>query len=132
MTELDGLRLERDGDIATITLDVPEKLNRLSMPTRDQLAQLFAQLGGDTGVRAIVLTGEKLAQLELVQFVSQTVMFGRHFFLRLRAMRRIAFFGSEFLQRAEIFDLAFQLLERIDQRTQSRNFLDISLGALPI
>ena len=39
--------------------------------------------------RAIVLTGEKLTQLELVQFVSQTVMFGRHFFLRLRAMRRM-------------------------------------------
>jgi len=36
------------------------------------------------------------------------------------------------LQRAEIFDLTFKLLERIDQRTQSRNFLDISLGALPI
>jgi hypothetical protein len=47
-------------------------------------------------------------------------------------MRRIAFFRGEFLQRAEILDLAFQLLERIDQRTQSRNFFDITLGALPI
>jgi 2-oxoglutaroyl-CoA hydrolase len=57
MTELDGLRLERDGDVATITLDVPEKLNRLSMPARDQLAQLFDELGSDASVRAIVLTG---------------------------------------------------------------------------
>jgi 2-oxoglutaroyl-CoA hydrolase len=57
MTELDGLRLERDGDVATITLDVPEKLNRLSMPARNHLAQLFEQLGSDEGVRAIVLTG---------------------------------------------------------------------------
>jgi len=57
MTELDGLRLERDGDVATITLDVPEKLNRVSMPARDQLANLFADLGRDEGVRAIVLTG---------------------------------------------------------------------------
>jgi 2-oxoglutaroyl-CoA hydrolase len=57
MNELDGLRLERDGDVATITLDVPDKLNRVSMPARDQLAQLFAQLGSDAGVRAIVLTG---------------------------------------------------------------------------
>jgi hypothetical protein len=83
-------------------------------------------------VRPIIFAGEKLAQLELVQLVSQTVMFGRHFFLCLRAMRRIAFFRGELLQRAEIFDLAFQLLERIDQRTQSRNFLDISLGSLSI
>jgi len=54
MTELDGLRLERDADVATITLDVPEKLNRLSMPARDQLAQLFEELGSDAGIRAIV------------------------------------------------------------------------------
>lgn len=57
MTELDGLRFERDGDLATITLDVPEKLNRVSMPARDQLAQLFEELGRDASVRAIVLTG---------------------------------------------------------------------------
>ncbi len=57
MTELDGLRLEREGDVATITLDVPEKLNRVSMTARDQLAGLFDELGRDEGVRAIVLTG---------------------------------------------------------------------------
>jgi 2-oxoglutaroyl-CoA hydrolase len=57
MMELDGLRLERDGDVATITLDVPEKLNRVSMPARDQLANLFEELGRDESVCAIVLTG---------------------------------------------------------------------------
>jgi 2-oxoglutaroyl-CoA hydrolase len=57
MTELDGLRLEHDADVATITLDVPEKLNRVSMPARDQLAELFEELGRDESVRAIVLTG---------------------------------------------------------------------------
>ena len=57
MTELDGLRLERDADVATITLDVPEKLNRVSMRARDQLAELFEELGRREDVRAIVLTG---------------------------------------------------------------------------
>ena len=57
MTELDGLRLERDGDVATIILDVPEKLNRVSMRARDQLAELFEELGRKEDVRAIVLTG---------------------------------------------------------------------------
>jgi 2-oxoglutaroyl-CoA hydrolase len=57
MTELDGLRLEHDGDLATITLDVAEKLNRVSMAARDQLATLFDELGRDDGVRVIVLTG---------------------------------------------------------------------------
>jgi len=57
VTGLDGLRLDRDGDVATITLDDPEKLNRVSMVARDQLSTLFAELGADTSVRAIVLTG---------------------------------------------------------------------------
>ena len=57
MNDLDGLRVERDGDVATITLDVPEKLNRVSMAARDQLAGLFEALGSDAGIRAIVLTG---------------------------------------------------------------------------
>jgi 2-oxoglutaroyl-CoA hydrolase len=57
MTELDGLRLDRDSDVATITLDLPEKLNRVSMAARDQLAGLFEELGSDDGVRVIVLTG---------------------------------------------------------------------------
>jgi 2-oxoglutaroyl-CoA hydrolase len=57
MTELDGLRVERDADVATITLDVPEKLNRVSMRARDQLAELFEEIGRKEDVRAIVLTG---------------------------------------------------------------------------
>src|SRR6266545_4342293 len=47
MSDLDGLRLDRDGDVATITLDVPEKMNRVSMAARDQLARLFDELGRD-------------------------------------------------------------------------------------
>jgi 2-oxoglutaroyl-CoA hydrolase len=56
----DGLRLSRDGDhgVATITLDVPEKLNRVSMAARDTLREHFEELGRDDGVRAIILRGE--------------------------------------------------------------------------
>jgi 2-oxoglutaroyl-CoA hydrolase len=57
VNDLDGLRVERDDDVATITLDVPEKLNRVSMAARDQLAGLFEDLSRDAGIRAIVLTG---------------------------------------------------------------------------
>lgn len=59
MTELDGFRLERDDErgVAMITLDVPGKLNRVSMRARGQLARVFAELGEDEGVRVVVLTG---------------------------------------------------------------------------
>jgi len=55
----DGFHVSRDKTtgIATITLDVPEKLNRVSMPARDQLAGVFAALGTDDAVRVIVLRG---------------------------------------------------------------------------
>jgi len=57
VTEHDGFRVERDGGIATITLDVPGKLNRVSMPARDQLSTVFAELDADDAVRLVVLTG---------------------------------------------------------------------------
>lgn len=58
MTDYDGFRVHRDDrGVVTITLDVPEKMNRVSMRAREQLAALFGELGGDTGVRAVVLTG---------------------------------------------------------------------------
>ncbi|MFQ5426651.1 MAG: enoyl-CoA hydratase/isomerase family protein [Gaiellales bacterium] len=57
--DYDGLRLERDIErsVATITLDVQEKLNRVSMLARDQLAEIFRELARDESVRVVVLAG---------------------------------------------------------------------------
>jgi 2-oxoglutaroyl-CoA hydrolase len=60
MTETyDGFHVERDAEtgIATITLDVPEKMNRVSIIARDQLAAAFSALGGDDAVRVVVVGG---------------------------------------------------------------------------
>ena len=59
MTEYDGFRVEHDAgrEVATITLDVPGKFNRVSMRARDELAELFAKLDRDDTVRFVVLTG---------------------------------------------------------------------------
>ena len=57
MTEYQGFRVEAAERVATVTLDVPEKLNRVSMSTRDELGSVFEELGRDDAVRAIVLTG---------------------------------------------------------------------------
>lgn len=54
----DGFRVKTAGDVATITLDVPDKLNRVSMAARDQLGHVFAELGVNDAVRFVVLTGE--------------------------------------------------------------------------
>jgi 2-oxoglutaroyl-CoA hydrolase len=59
MTEYDGFHVERDGDraVATITLDVPGKHNRVSMLARDQLRRVFEELDEDETVRFVVLAG---------------------------------------------------------------------------
>jgi 2-oxoglutaroyl-CoA hydrolase len=57
VSEYDGFRVERAGDVATITLDVPGKFNRVSMPARDQLSRVFTELDGDESIRFVVLTG---------------------------------------------------------------------------
>jgi 2-oxoglutaroyl-CoA hydrolase len=58
-TDSETLRLDRDGDrgVATITLDNPEKHNRMPMVARSELADLFDELAGDEEIRVIVLTG---------------------------------------------------------------------------
>ena len=55
----DGFRVDRDTDraVATITLDVPDKLNRVSMLARDQLRRVFEELDADEAVRFVVLAG---------------------------------------------------------------------------
>ena len=55
MTE--GLRLERDGAVLTITLDRPDVHNALDWKTRDALVAALAEGSADYAVRAVLLTG---------------------------------------------------------------------------
>jgi 2-oxoglutaroyl-CoA hydrolase len=57
VSDYDGFRVERDGTVATVTLDVPGKLNRVSMAAREQLSGVFAELDRDETVRFVVLGG---------------------------------------------------------------------------
>jgi 2-oxoglutaroyl-CoA hydrolase len=59
MTESGILRLSRDAEraVATITLDDPEKHNRVPMIARTELAEMIEGLGTEAEVRVIVLTG---------------------------------------------------------------------------
>jgi 2-oxoglutaroyl-CoA hydrolase len=59
MTEYDGFRVARENDrgVATITLDVPEKFNRISMGARNELARVFGELASEAAVRVVVVRG---------------------------------------------------------------------------
>ena len=54
-----GFRVDRDDrGVVTITLDDPQKMNRVPLAARRELAQLFAELTDDDSARFVVLTGE--------------------------------------------------------------------------
>jgi enoyl-CoA hydratase/carnithine racemase len=51
------LSIERNDDVAVVTLQRPEKRNALSIELRQELADAFEALSGDKGVGCVVLTG---------------------------------------------------------------------------
>ena len=58
MTDYSGFRVDRDDrGVVTITLDDPEKMNRVPLQARGQLAHLFAEMAEDVTARFVVITG---------------------------------------------------------------------------
>lgn len=57
--DLDGIKFEKNiaSAVASITLDVPGKLNRISILARDHLSALFEACGDDPDVRVVMLSG---------------------------------------------------------------------------
>jgi enoyl-CoA hydratase/carnithine racemase len=53
----DHILVERAGEIATVTLNRPEKLNALTKPMWERLGDVFEGLGMDHSLRCIVLRG---------------------------------------------------------------------------
>jgi 2-oxoglutaroyl-CoA hydrolase len=53
----EGFRVERDGDVIRITLDVPGKFNRVTMLAREQLREVFEEQDADDEIRFIIVAG---------------------------------------------------------------------------
>jgi 2-(1,2-epoxy-1,2-dihydrophenyl)acetyl-CoA isomerase len=53
----DGLRVDVEGAVATLTLDRPEALNALTVPVKVALREALESLDDDRDVRAVILTG---------------------------------------------------------------------------
>jgi len=53
-----SVRIEREGELATVTLDRPEAMNALSAALCDAITRAFLELAaGDSGTRVVILTG---------------------------------------------------------------------------
>jgi len=53
----DGLRVQIDGPVATLTLDRPESLNALTVPVKVALREALESIASDRAVRAVIITG---------------------------------------------------------------------------
>ncbi len=53
----DNVRLDRDGALATVTLNRPERRNSLSDPMLTDLGRVVGELRDDATVRVVILTG---------------------------------------------------------------------------
>ena len=53
----ENLLVDRDGAVAVVTINRPKVLNALNSQTISELQRAIDELGGDDGVRAVVLTG---------------------------------------------------------------------------
>ena len=51
------VQVDRDGGVARVTLNRPEKRNALSLELRGELTETLDELAGDDEVRCLVLTG---------------------------------------------------------------------------
>jgi 2-(1,2-epoxy-1,2-dihydrophenyl)acetyl-CoA isomerase len=53
----DGLRVEVDGPVATLTLDRPDSLNALTVPVKVAFREALESIAEDRAVRVVILTG---------------------------------------------------------------------------
>jgi enoyl-CoA hydratase len=86
LDNLENILVERDGAVATITINRPKVLNALSMRTLDELRRAILSLKYDASVRVLILTGagEKsfVAGADINELSEQTPISGREHALR--------------------------------------------------
>jgi (E)-benzylidenesuccinyl-CoA hydratase len=57
MASYETLRIERDGKVATLTLNRPERLNAFDRQMRDELPRAWAEIANDPEIWVVIFTG---------------------------------------------------------------------------
>ena len=94
-----NLKLERDGWIATLTVNRPDKLNALNDDTMAELESAFTAMAGDAQIKGVILTGagEKafVAGADIAELATQSPVEGQERSIRgQRVLDRIERLGK--------------------------------------
>jgi enoyl-CoA hydratase len=138
----ENLIVERDGAVATVTINRPKVLNALNAPTMEELAAAMMELGADESVRVIVLTGagEKsfVAGADINELAVQTPVGGRDHAQRgQRVLDAIEQLGKPVIAAINGFalgggcELAMACTLRIAADTAKLGQPEINLGLIP-
>jgi enoyl-CoA hydratase/carnithine racemase len=86
LDRLENILVERDGGVATVTINRPKVLNALSTQTLDELRRAILALKYDEGVRVVIITGSGdksfIAGADINELSQQTPIGGREHALR--------------------------------------------------
>ncbi|CAA9351176.1 MAG: Enoyl-CoA hydratase [uncultured Gemmatimonadetes bacterium] len=135
------VRLERDGAVAILTVDRPEKRNALNAAVRAELIAALDALRGDTKVRVLVVTGEGekafVAGADIGEFAERTPLEQRAAMTGRRVFDEIAAYPKPVIAMINGFalgggcELALACDLRIAADTAKLGQPEINLGIIP-
>jgi enoyl-CoA hydratase len=132
----------RDGAVATVILDRPEKLNALDATMLDELEAVFSELRADLATRAVILTGagEKafVAGADIAELARQTPVTGKQTARRGQTLfRAIELFPKPVVAAVNGFalgggcELALACHVRLASENAQFGLPEVSLGIIP-
>jgi enoyl-CoA hydratase len=139
---LKHVRVERDGELAVVTIDRQEKLNALNADVFRELAAVFERLASDDAVRAVILTGAGSRAFVAGADISELARIGSVDAVRVSEEGQRVFLGIERLPKPVIAavggyalgggcELALACHLRIASSTARFGLPEVGLGVMP-
>ncbi|HVS19995.1 MAG TPA: enoyl-CoA hydratase-related protein [Planctomycetota bacterium] len=138
----ENLLLERDGPVATLTVNRPKVLNALNRQTLDELAAAFDELAGDESVRGLIVTGSgekafvagadinELAKMQALE-AKRVAAYGQFVFGKLERMAKPSIAMINGFALGGGCELALACTLRTAADTARLGLPEVSLGIIP-